>query len=126
MQSGMEYVYAALLLHSAGAEITEEKVAAVLNAAGISADMGRVKALVQALNGVNIEEAISQAQPAFAPVAAPAAAPTAAPAEAAPAAEPEPAKAEAAAEKEEKKKEEEEKEEKKEEAGVEGLAALFG
>ena len=107
MQSGMEYVYAALLLHSAGAEITEEKVAAVLNAAGISADMGRVKALVQALNGVNIEEAISQAQPAFAPVAAPTAAPTAAPAEAAPAAESEPAKAEAAAEKEEKKKEEE-------------------
>jgi len=54
-------------LCSCTVQITEEKVAAVLNAAGISADMGRVKALVQALNGVNIEEAISQAQPAFAP-----------------------------------------------------------
>ncbi len=120
----MEYIYAVLLLHSAGAEITEEKVSAVLEAAGIQVDKGRVKVLISALDGVNIDEAISQAQPAFA--AAPAvqaaqavpAAPAEAPAEA-------PAKAPAAEAKKEEKKEEEE-EEKKEEEGMAGLAALFG
>ncbi len=120
----MEYIYAVLLLHSAGAEITEEKVSAVLEAAGIQVDKGRVKVLISALDGVNIDEAISQAQPAFAAApAAPAApavpaAPAEAPAEA-------PAKAPAAEAKKEEKKEEEE-EEKKEEEGVAGLAALFG
>ncbi len=123
----MEYIYAVLLLHSAGAEITEEKVSAVLEAAGIQVDKGRVKVLISALDGVNIDEAISQAQPAFAAApAAPAvqaaqavpAAPAEAPAEA-------PAKAPAAEAKKEEKKEEEE-EEKKEEEGMAGLAALFG
>ncbi len=106
----MEYIYAALLLHKAGKPIKEESVKAVLTAAGVSADESRVKALVAALEGVNIEEAISKA--AAAPVAVAAAA---APAHAAGAAAP--------AAKEEK-KEEEKKEE--EESGMAGLGALFG
>ncbi|WP_342686046.1 50S ribosomal protein P1, partial [Methanoculleus sp. UBA291] len=79
----MEYIYAALLLHNAGKDVTEENVTAVLNAAGVEVQDARVKALVAALEGVNIEEAISKA--AVAPVAAASAA--AAPAAAAPAAE---------------------------------------
>ena len=66
----MEYVYAALLLHSAGQKVTEEGITAVVKAAGITVDAVRTKALVAALDGVNIEEAIAKA--AF---AAPAAAP---------------------------------------------------
>ncbi len=121
---GMEYIYAALLLHSSGKEITEEGISAVMEAAGIEADRGRIKGLINALNGVNIDEAISQAQPAFAPAPAPAV-PQAAAAAAAPAA----AAAEAPpGEKEKKVKEEkeEEEEEKAEETGMEGLASLFG
>ena len=112
----MEYIYAALLLHNADKEITEEGVAAVMTAAGLKPDKGRVKALISALSGVDIEEAMAQAQPAYAPVAV-----AAAPAPAAAAAAP-------AAAKEEKKAEEktEEEEEEAEEAGMEGLSALFG
>ncbi|MBU2617376.1 MAG: 50S ribosomal protein P1 [Euryarchaeota archaeon] len=100
----MEYVYAALLLHNSGKKITEKNITAVLKAAGINADASRVKALIAALEGVSIEEAVSQ-------VAMPAAQPAPTPAEAAPAAE-------------EKKKEE--KKEEAEETGMEGLSALFG
>ncbi|MCK9307538.1 MAG: 50S ribosomal protein P1 [Methanoculleus sp.] len=103
----MEYIYAALLLHNAGKDVTEENVTAVLNAAGVAVQDARVKALIAALEGVNIEEAISKA--AVAPVAAVAAA---APAAAAPAAEEE--------------AEEEEKKEEEEESGMAGLGALFG
>ncbi len=103
----MEYVYAALLLHSAGKKVTDEAITAVIKAAGVEVDAVRAKALVSALEGVNIEEAISKA--AF---AAPAAA---APAAAAPAAAEAPKK-------EEKPKEKE----KAEESGMEGLGALFG
>jgi len=102
----MEYVYAALLLHSAGKKVTDEAVTAVIKAAGVEVDAVRAKALVSALYGVNIEEAISKA--AF---AAPAAAAAAAPAAAA-----------EAPKKEEKPKEKE----KVEESGMEGLGALFG
>ncbi len=103
----MEYIYAALLLHNAGKAITEDAVTAVLKAAGIEVNEARVKALVAALDGVNIEEAISKA--AF---AAPAAA---APAAAGPAAEA-PAPVE----------EVEEEEDTSEEDGMAGLGALFG
>ncbi|WP_292731906.1 50S ribosomal protein P1 [Methanoculleus sp.] len=103
----MEYIYAALLLHNAGKDVTEENVTAVLNAAGVAVQDARVKALIAALEGVNIEEAISKA--AVAPVTAVAAA---APAAAAPAAEEE--------------AEEEEKKEEEEESGMAGLGALFG
>ncbi len=106
----MEYIYAALLLHNAGKDVTDENVTAVLKAAGVAVEDARVKALVAALEDVNIEEAISKA--AVAPVAA------AAPAAAAPA-----AAAPAAAEEE---KEEEEKKEEEEESGMAGLGALFG
>jgi large subunit ribosomal protein L12 len=64
----MEYIYAALLLHNAGKDVTDENVAAVLEAAGVAVEDVRVKALVAALEDVNIEEAISQA--AVAPAAA--------------------------------------------------------
>ncbi len=104
----MEYVYAALLLHKAGKPVDENGVTSVLKAAGVAVNDARVKALVAALEGVNIDEAISKA--AFAAAPAPAAA---APAAGAPAAAEE-------APKDEKKKEEEEA------TGMEGLGALFG
>ncbi|MDP2766628.1 MAG: 50S ribosomal protein P1 [Candidatus Methanoperedens sp.] len=102
----MEYVYAALLLHSAGQKVTEEGINAVVKAAGVEVDAVRAKALVSALEGVNIEEAISKA--AFAAPAAVAPAAAAAPAEA------------------EKPKKDEKTKEKAEESGIEGLGALFG
>jgi large subunit ribosomal protein L12 len=101
----MEYMYAAMLLHSAGKEISEDTVTNTLTAAGVKADSNRVKALVAALADVNIDEALKA--PVFAAGAAPAAAPAAAVEEAAPAEEP----------KEEKKDEEED---------LQGLGALFG
>ena len=104
----MEYIYAALLLHKAGKDVSEENVKAVLSAAGVAANDARVKALVASLEGVDINEAIEKA--AAAPVAV-AAAPAAA--GAAPAA--------AAAEEEPEKDEKEE-----EESGMAGLGALFG
>ena len=64
----MEYVYAAMLLHSAEKEIDEDAVSAVLKAAGVDVDAARVKALVASLSGVDIAEAMATA------VAAPAAA----------------------------------------------------
>jgi len=107
----MEYIYAALLLHKAGQQITEENVKKVLSAAGINPDEARVKALVAALSEINIDEVLKSATAMpFAPVAAAAAAP------AAPQEKPEA--------KEEKKKEEEEK--KAEEEALAGLSALFG
>jgi len=103
----MEYVYAAMLLHKAGKEITADAVKATLTAAGVEVDEARVKALVAALDGVNIEEAIQKAAVA-APVVAVAGG------EAAPVAE----------EKKEEKKEEDDK--KAEESAAAGLGALFG
>ncbi len=105
----MEYVYAALLLHSAGKDVNEEGIKKVVEAAGVAADEVRIKALVAALEGVDISQVLSQA--AAMPVAAAAAAPVAA------------AAAPAAAKAEEKK---EEKKEEAEESGIEGLGALFG
>ena len=64
----MEYVYAAMLLHSAGKEINEKNVKAVLKGAGVDADDGRVKALIASLDGIDIDEAMSTA--VAAPVAA--------------------------------------------------------
>ena len=45
----MEYIYAALILHSAGKEVTEDAVTKVMTAAGIAVDGSRVKALIAAL-----------------------------------------------------------------------------
>jgi len=105
----MEYVYAALLLHAAGKEITEENLKAVLEAAGVTPDEARIKALVAALEGVNIDEVIEKAAMPVAVAAAPAAAP--ATAEETPAQEEE---------------EKEEEEEVSEEEALAGLGALFG
>lgn len=99
----MEYIYSAMLLHSAGQPITEDHVKKILTAAGVKPDETRVKALVASLEGVNIDEAIKKAAM---PVVA------AAPAAGAPA-----------------EKKEEKKKEKKEEVSTEeaaaGLSALF-
>ncbi len=100
----MEYVYAALLLHKAGGKMTAKAMDEVLTAAGSTPDKGRIKALLAALKGVDIDEALTSA--AAMPVAA---APAAGGAADAPA--------------EEKK---EEKEEEKEEEITAGLGSLFG
>ena len=104
----MEYIYSAMVLYSAGKDITEDAINAVLTAAGVDADAAKIKALVASLEGVDIKEAI-----ACAAVAAPAAA--AAPAAGAAAAAEAPA---AAAEPEEEAVSEEE--------AAAGLSALFG
>ena len=65
----MEYIYSAMVLYSAGKDITEDAVQAVLSAAGVDADAAKIKALVASLEGVDIKEAIASAA-----VAAPAAA----------------------------------------------------
>lgn len=104
----MEYIYSAMVLYSAGKEITEDAVKAVLTAAGVDADAAKIKALVASLEGVDIADAIANAA-----VAAPAAAPAAGAAPAAAAAAP------AAAE-------EPEVEQVSEEDAAAGLSALFG
>jgi len=68
----MEYIYSALLLHSAGKQVTEEHIKKVLTAAGVKADEARIKALTASLEGVNIDEAIKTAAIALAAPAAPA------------------------------------------------------
>jgi large subunit ribosomal protein L12 len=92
-----EFVYAALLLHSAKHPITEENLIKVVSATGKQADHIKAKAFVASLEGINIEEAISK---------------TAMPVAAAP------------VEKKEEKKEEDTAKKAEEAAG--GLAALFG
>jgi large subunit ribosomal protein L12 len=64
----MEYVYAALVLHEAGTEITEDNVRAILEAGEIDVDDARVKSLVSALEDVDVGEAMAES--AAAPVAA--------------------------------------------------------
>ena len=96
----MQYIYSAMVLYSAGKEITEDAITAILTAAGVEVDAAKVKALVASLEGVDIKEAIANAS-----VAAPAAAAAAAPAE---------EKAEA------------EEEKVSEDEAAAGLSALFG
>ncbi|HOI18397.1 MAG TPA: 50S ribosomal protein P1 [Candidatus Woesearchaeota archaeon] len=101
----MEYIYAALLLHKAGKEITEDSIKKVVEASGVKADDSRIKAVVGALEGVNIEEAIKNAMTMAAPVVA------------------SPAHVEGKAED---KKEDKKEEKKSEEEAAAGLGALFG
>ena len=99
----MEYIYAALLLDSAGKEISESSLESVVKAAGIAPNEAMAKAVVSSLKGVNIKDVVKNAQSVQV---------AAAPAQgAAPA-----AKAEA--------KHEEEKVSEEQAAG--GLASLFG
>ena len=100
----MEYIYAAMILHSAEKDINEENVKGIIEAAGIDADDARIKALIAALEDVDIDEAMeTTAMAAAAPAAAP-----------------------AAAEVVEEEEEEEEEEEASEEVAAAGLGALFG
>jgi large subunit ribosomal protein L12 len=101
----MEYVYAAMLLHKAGKKVDEESVKKVLEAAGVSVNDARVKALIAALEGVNIDEAVKKAATVQVAAAAPGAAPAGEP-------------------KKEEKKQEDTK--KTEEQAAAGLGALFG
>ena len=57
----MEYIYAALILNETGEEINEDNLTSVLDAAGADIEESRVKALVAALEDVDIEEAVEQA-----------------------------------------------------------------
>ena len=67
----MEYIYAAMILHSAEKDINEENVKSIIEAAGIEADDARVKALIAALEDVDIDEAMeTTAMAAAAPAAA--------------------------------------------------------
>ena len=63
----MEYVYAALILNESGEEINEDNITSVLEAAGVDVEESRVKALVAALEDVDIEEAVETAAAAPAP-----------------------------------------------------------
>jgi large subunit ribosomal protein L12 len=101
-ENKMEYIYAAMILHKAGKDVDEAGIKKVLEAAAVKVDEARVKALVAALDGVNIEEAI-KSQAVMAPAAS-------APAAAAP---------EAA-------KEAPKEEKKAPEAAAAGLGSLFG
>jgi large subunit ribosomal protein L12 len=103
----MEYIYTAMLLHKSGQKVDEASVTKVLEAANVKVDNARVKALVAALDGVDIEKAIKETV-----VAAPVA-------QAAPAAD-------GASEAKAEDKKEEKKEEKNEEQAAAGLGALFG
>lgn len=98
----MNLIYGALLLHSAGKPVNEENVKKLVASVG-SVEEAQIKALVAALEGVNIDDAVSKAAM---PVAA------AAPVQ--------------AAAKEEKKEVVEEDKSKKAEEAAEGLSALFG
>jgi len=99
------YVHAALLLHLAKQSVNEENLKKVITAAGMEADVAKIKALASAVSEVNIEEAIKKAPVGFAPQ------PPSAPSAEAPKPE---------------KKEGKKEEEKKEEAALAGLGALFG
>ncbi|MFH1376676.1 MAG: 50S ribosomal protein P1 [Candidatus Woesearchaeota archaeon] len=96
----MEIIYAALLLHKSGTEISEDNLKKVLESAGAKVDDSKIKALVASLDSINIEEAIKEA----------------ATVSVVPAAEQAPAE-----------KKEEKKEEKKDDAAAAaGLGSLFG
>jgi large subunit ribosomal protein L12 len=98
----MNEVYAALILHEAKKEINEENIKKILEAAGAQVEETKIRALVAALQGINIDEALRQAvafqaQPTM-----------------------------VAQEKKEEKKEEEDESKKRAEEAVAGLSALFG
>ena len=58
----LEYIYAVMLLHSIGKEITVPALKKILTAAGFKPNPDRVKSLVSMLKGVNIDEAIKSIQ----------------------------------------------------------------
>ena len=102
----MEYIYAALLVHKLGKEVSEDNITKVVQSAGATVDASKVKSLIASLKDVDIAKELEGASLV---AAAPAAGGNAG-SDAAPAAE---------------KKEEKPKEEEKAPA-AEGLSALFG
>ncbi|MCK9596891.1 50S ribosomal protein L12 [Candidatus Pacearchaeota archaeon] len=95
----MNNVYAALLLHKLGKEISEDNLKSVVKAAGGDTDESQIKSLVASLKGVDIDKELENASlVAAAPVSG-------------------------SAPKEEKKAAQIEE---KKEAAAEGLSALFG
>jgi large subunit ribosomal protein L12 len=94
----MEYIYAALLLHKLGKEVSEHNIKSVVVAAGGHVDESKIKSLVASLKDVDIASELANASLVAAPVSGSAA---------------------------ETKHEEAPKEE-KHEAAAEGLSALFG
>ncbi len=98
----MENIYAALLLHKLGKEVSEDAVKGVVKAAGVEVDDSKVKSLIASLNGVDIENELANASLVSAAPAASNAAPA------------------------EEKKEEAPKKEEKKAAAAEGLSSLFG
>ncbi|QSG12444.1 50S ribosomal protein P1 [Halapricum desulfuricans] len=111
----MEYVYAALILNESGEEINEANLTDVLEAAGVDVEESRVKALIAALEDVDIDEAVEQA----AAVPATGGATTTDETEAADEGDDE-------AEEEEEAADEDEDDDEDEEASGEGLGELFG
>lgn len=91
-------VYGALMLHNAGQQITEDNLKKVIQSVGTNVDEGKVKALVSALEGQNIDELVQQTAVVSA----------------------------APASTEEKKEEKKEDEGKKAEEASAGLSSLFG
>jgi large subunit ribosomal protein L12 len=100
----MESIYAALLLHKAAKDITEDNIGKILKAADITPDNAQITKLVSGLKETDIEEILKSA--------------ASVPAAAAPVAAEAPTE-EAKAEKEEKKEEAEEEDE--EPAGIGSL-----
>ncbi len=103
----MEYMYGALLLHSAGQPINEENLTKVLRGANVKVNDAMVKAVVTSLEGVNIDDILKNA--ASQVVAQPT----------------HPAQAQHAEKKEEKKVEEKEEKASEEDVAA-GLSSLFG
>lgn len=94
----MEYIYAALLLHKLGQQVSEDSLKKVISATGAQVDEAKVKTLLAALSGVDIAAELANASVAVAAPAAGAAAPV----------------------------KEEKKEEEKPVESAAGLSALFG
>lgn len=105
----MEYVYAALLLHKLKKDINEENIKNIIKAVGVEPDEVRIKALVAALQEVNIDEALKSTPLIGSPI----------PSQPTPTT---PTQTQPKEVKEEKKEEEK----KGEEEAMAGLAALFG
>jgi large subunit ribosomal protein L12 len=115
----MEYVYAALILNESGEEINEDNLTGVLDTAGVDVEESRVKALVAALEDVDIDNAVEEAAAVPAATGGGAAAPAADETE-------EEAEAEEEEAEEEELEEEEAGDDDDDDASGEGLGELFG
>ncbi|OYT35120.1 MAG: 50S ribosomal protein P1 [Candidatus Aenigmarchaeota archaeon ex4484_52] len=56
----MEYIYCAMILHKLKKEINEENIKKIINSIGIKPDDARIKAIVEALKDIDIEEAMNK------------------------------------------------------------------